>query len=335
MKVNVHAVGTALAAATMMVAVPAAPAAASTRSSAVKVSHDVRAADRALMQLRKLSSSNPVAARRALVRVRTDMTAASQQARTLRSGTSSSTAATAFESVAVQYNLEIQTLTGLVTSTSGALQTSLANALVPALAAQTQVIASLVQLTSTLSASAAETAVGTITKVIGDEAGEIVALTNLVTIGDALPSTVEQLVAQAVATAGGAIDTNVSELEHILPTLPADVQAAAQTLITPLGEGLAQVQATLQGATGALGGMMGGTVGTELSQVTSILQEILGDLPALGGTATGGTGTVSVGIGTGSSTGAVGTTTTVTGTTGVPAFFGTLLAHLGMILPVM
>lgn len=295
MRINVRAVGTALATATVL-AVAAAPAAAASGPSLAKAVHDVHAANSALVQLTDNASGNPSAALKALSRGRADVAAAAHQARWLHSRSGTTTAATAFEDVAGQYDSDVKTYTSMLSSTTGALQTSLAQALVPAISGRAQALAFLGELTPSLPVSAATTATSTLTGVIGQAPSEITGLTSL--LGD-LPTEIEQLVAQAITAAGGVLDAGIGELEGIVPSLPTAVQPIVTSLLGTLSSTLGTVESTLAGTTTSVGGL----IGSMLGQVTGILQTILGDLPILGGTGTStGTGT---GTGTGTSSGGI------------------------------
>jgi hypothetical protein len=272
----------------------------------------------------RLASSNSKAARTEIVRNQAAIAAAAHQARWLHSTGATATTATAFEDVASQYNSDLQTYTGLIKTTSGALRKSLAEALVPALAGRTQALGFLGELAGSLSVADAKTAADTLTGVVQDGSGQIQSLTGLLNISD-LPTEIQSLIGQAIAMAGGVLDGGITQLEAIIPMLPAQVQPIVQSVLTALTGVLGTVQTTLQGTTSSFGGLLGGMLGTELSQVTSILQGILGDLPGLGGitgiTGIGGTG----GTGTGS--------TGITLPFGLGSILGSLFGELGVSLP--
>jgi hypothetical protein len=324
MRFNVRAVGTALATATVL-AVAAAPAAAATGPSLAKAARDVHAANTALTQLTKLASSNPAAARSALARGRADIAAASHQARWLHSRSAAGTAASAFEGVALQYDRDVQTYTSLVAGSSGALRTSLASALTPAIAGRTQALGFLGELAPALPVAAASMATSTITGVVANTPTEITSLTGLVNLGD-LPTEIEQLIAQAITSAGGVLDAGITELEGLIPSLPASVQPIVTTLLSTLSTTLGTVESTLTGVTSTIGGLLGGLIGTQLGDITTILQGILGNLPILGGIGTGtGTGTGGTGTGTGGILGAL--------PFGLGSLLTSLLGGLGISLP--
>ena len=334
MRFNVRAAGTALVAGTMLMAVSAAPAgAATTGPSLTHAVRDVHAANSALAQVSKLASSNPAGARGALARAEADIAAAAHQARWLHAGGAASTTASAFGDVAAQYDRDVQTYSALLKTSTGALQKSLAKALVPAIAGRTQALGFLGELTSKLSVADAKTATGTLTSVIGNGPVEIQSLTGLLDGGD-MSAQIQQLIAQAIATAGGVLDGGITELEGIIPSLPTEVQPIVQTVLTELSGVLNTVQSTLQGTTTTFGGLLGGMFGTELNQVTSILQGILGDLPGIGGGTglggiLGGTGT-----GTGTGTGGTGTGGILAGLPfGLGSILTGLLGELGISLP--
>ncbi|HEY5318367.1 MAG TPA: hypothetical protein VIJ20_10330 [Solirubrobacteraceae bacterium] len=314
MRFNLRAVGTALATATVF-AIAAGPAAAASGPSLTKAVRDVHAANSALTQLSKSASSSPAAARSALARGRADIAAAAHQARWLHARSTPGAAATAFEGVAVQYDRDVQTYTSMLASSTGALRASLAQALVPAISGRTQALGFLGELAPTLPVAAASVATSTITGVVGGLPTEITSLTGLANAGD-LPTEIEQLIAQAITAAGSVLDAGITELEGIIPSLPAGVQPIITTLLSTLTTVLGTVESTLEGTTSSIGGLLGGLIGTQLGDITSILQGILGDLPGLG--TIGGTGT-----GTGTGTG---------GTTGTGGILGALPFGLGSIL---
>ena len=317
MRLNVRAVGTALATAAVF-AVAAGPAAAAGGPSLATAMHDVHAANSALTQLTKLASSNPAAALRALARSRAEVAAAAHQARWLHARSHAGASATAFAGVAVQYDRDVKAYTSLLAGASGALQTSLAQSLVPALSGRTQALGFLGEVTSSLGVPGVSSATTTITSVIGNAPAEITSLTDLLNAGG-LPAQIQQLIAQAITTSGGVFAAGITELEGIIPMLPASVQPIVQTVLTTLTSTLESVQSILTGTMGSIGGLSGGTIGTQLGQITSILQGLLGNLPGLGGIGTGLTGT---------GTGTAGTT----GTTGTTGILGALPFGLGSLL---
>jgi hypothetical protein len=343
MRVNFRAVGTALAT-TAAFAVAAAPAAAASHTSLpatasgpslAKVVGDVHAANHALTNLTSIASSNPAAARSALALGKADIAAAAHQARWLHARASGTTSAAAFEDVATQYNSDVKAYTSMVTSTSGSLQTSIAQALTPAIAGRSQALAFLGELAPTLATPAAGTATSTITSVVGSLPTEITSLTGVVGTGD-LPTEIEQLIAQAITCAGGVLDAGITELEGIVPDLPAAIQPIVTSLLDTLSSTLATLESTLEGTTTTsvggttVGGLLGGLIGTELGQVTTILQGILGDLPGILGGVTGTTGTTGTGTGTGT-----GTTAGILGMLpfGLGSLLSGLLGGLGISLP--
>jgi len=294
MRLNVRAAGTALIAGAML-ALAAAPAgAATTGPSLAHAVRDVHAADGALTQLRRLASKDSKAARGALSREQADIAAAAHQARWLHARAAAGTTASAFGAVAAQYDRDVQAYAALLKSASGSLRTQLAQALVPALAGRTQALGFLGELTGKLSLSSAKTATSTLTGVIGNAPTEIQSLTGLFNIGD-LPTQIQQLIAQAIAIAGAGLDAGITELEGIIPSLPTEVQPIVQGVLTQLSALLTQIQGILTSTTSTFGGLLGGMFGTELGQVTSILQQLIGNIPFLGGILGGGTGGTSTG----------------------------------------
>jgi hypothetical protein len=328
MRINLRAVGTALATATVF-AVAAGPAAASGGPSLAKAVGDVHAASGALNQVSKLAASSPAAASKALALGNADLAAAAHQARWLHSRHNLGAAATAFEGVALQYDRQVRTYTSMVASSKGALQASVAQALAPAIAGRTQALGFLGELVPSLPVSAATTATSTITGVIGNAPGEITGLTGLISIGD-LPTQIEQLIAQAITTAGGVLTAGITQLEALVPSLPASIQPIVTKVLTTLQGLLGQLTGTLTGTTSTIGGLFGGLIGTELGQITTILQGILGDLPGLPGL--GGI----FGTGTGTGTGGTGTGTGgILGSLpfGLGSILSGLLGNLGMLIP--
>ena len=318
MRFNIRAAGTALVAGTMLMAVAAAPAgAATTGPSLARATHDVRAANSALAQVSRYATSDSSAALSALTRAERDIAAAAHQARWLHGSAAASTTASAFEAVAAQYDRDVQTFTKLLKDSSGSLRKALAVALVPAISGRTQALGFLGELTSELSTANVTTATGTLTGVIGNLPTEVQSLTGLMNISD-MPAEIQQLIAQAVAAAGGVLDQGVTELEGIIPSLPTEVQPIVQTVLNALTGALNTVQTTLEGTTSTFGGLLGGMFGTELNQVTSILKGILGDLPGIGG-GTGGTGGILGGI--------------LGGSGGIGSILSSLFGELGITLP--
>jgi len=245
MRLDVRAVGTALVAGTMLMAVAAAPAgAATTRPSLARTVRDVRAADSELAQVSRFASSDSVVARSALKRAESDIAAAAHQARWLHGSGAATTTASAFEAVAAQYELDVQTYTALLKDSSGALRKALAQALVPSIAGDTQALGFLGELTGKLSVPDAKTATTTLTGVIGSMPTEVQSLTGLMNISD-LPAQIQQMIAQAIATAGGVLDQGVTELEGIIPSLPTEIQPIVQTVLSTLTGALNTVQTTL------------------------------------------------------------------------------------------
>src|SRR5580658_1526558 len=253
MRVHVRAVGTALATAAAF-AVAAAPAVAashpslpatSSGPSLTKAVSDVPAANHALMQLSSTGSSNAAAARTALARGRADVAAAAHQARWLHARSNASTSAAAFEAVATQYNSDVKTYTSMVTTTTGSLQTLIAEALAPAIAGRSQALAFLGQLDPSLPVSAAGTATSTITGLVGSLPSEITSLTGVVSTGD-LTTEIEQLIAQAITSAGGVLDAGITELEGMVPELPTAIQPIVTSLLETLSSTLSTLESTLE-----------------------------------------------------------------------------------------
>lgn len=359
MRRNVRTAGTLLVTAAMF-AVAAGPASAASRGSLAKTELHVHAANGALSQLNRLAPGHQRAASRALARGQADIAAAARLARSLRARGATRAAATAFEGVAIQYDRDVQTYASLLKRSSGAFRIKLAHALMPALSGRTQALGVLAGLAPTLSASMTGTATGTISTVIGNAPGELASLNSAlnvaISVGD-VPA--EQLIATAVTTAGGVVDAGVAELEGLIPTVTASVQGTVQAQLATAMGALSQVEAilgqvtttvdgTIGTATTAVGGALGtttgavGTIGTELGQVTSILQTLLGNLGSLG-LSTAGSGTIGVGVTGTITTGAgvngtvtPGTGATVTATTGtgildsLTGLLSSLLAELGI-----
>jgi len=136
-------------------------------------------------------------------------------------------------------------------------------------------------------------------------------------------------------TAGGCLGTSISEVEGIVTELPATVQPIVEGELTGLLEALGGVNGSLQTTASTSGGLSGGLITSEVGQVTSILDGILGDLPGLGGTATTGTGgTTTTGTGVTATTGTGVTPTTGTGVdAGIPPFLAKLFLNLGISAP--
>jgi len=333
MRVNLRSAGTALAAGTMLMAVTAAPAAAAGKPSLAHAKIDVRAADRALVKLKVLASTDSPAAIKALAFGRADINAAAHQARWMHSTASASTSATAFADVAVQADRNVQAYASLLETTTGTLQTAVAEALAPVMAVRTEALGFLGELSANLPVSAATNATSTLTGVIGNGPAEIAAMN--AAIGAGTSSSVQPLIAQAVVTAGGCLGTSISEVEGIVTELPATVQPIVEGELTGLLEALGGVNGSLQTTASTSGGLSGGLITSEVGQVTSILDGILGDLPGLGGTATTGTGgTTTTGTGVTATTGTGVTPTTGTGVdAGIPPFLAKLFLNLGISAP--
>jgi hypothetical protein len=317
----------------MLMAVTAAPAAAAGKPSLAHAKIDVRAADRALVKLKVLASTDSPAAIKALAFGRADINAAAHQARWMHSTASASTSATAFADVAVQADRNVQAYASLLETTTGTLQTAVAEALAPVMAVRTEALGFLGELSANLPVSAATNATSTLTGVIGNGPAEIAAMN--AAIGAGTSSSVQPLIAQAVVTAGGCLGTSISEVEGIVTELPATVQPIVEGELTGLLEALGGVNGSLQTTASTSGGLSGGLITSEVGQVTSILDGILGDLPGLGGTATTGTGgTTTTGTGVTATTGTGVTPTTGTGVdAGIPPFLAKLFLNLGISAP--
>jgi hypothetical protein len=334
MRLNPRAVGTALATAAVF-AVAAGPAsAASTGPSLAKAMHDVHAAKSALSQVSRYAHSKPSVARSALVRSSAELSAAAHQARWLHAHNVTA-AATAFESVASTYDQQVQTVTPMVGSTTGSLQTLLAQFLMPAISGRTSALGFLGQLTSLLPTSGTSTATSTLTGLLGNTPTEISSLTGVAGLSG-LPAQIEQIIAQAITASGTVLDAGITQLEALIPSLPTSVQPIVTMVLTTLSSTFGQLKTILTTATTSIGSLFGGMIGTQLGQVTSILQGLLGNLPGLSGI-TGGLGT-----GTGTGTGLLGTGTG-TGTTtggilgmlpfGLGNLLGGLLGNFGLSMP--
>jgi len=351
MRVNVRSAGTALAAGTMLMAVTAAPAAAAGKASLAHAKTDVRAADSALVKLKLDAKVDSPAAIKLLALGRTDLAAAAHQARWMNDTASASTTASAFADVAVQADVNVQAYASLLGSTTGAVQAAIAQALVPVMALRTEALGFLGDASANLSVSAATNATGTLTSVIGNGPAEIATLNGVIDAG--VSANVQPVIAQAVVTAGGVLGTSLSEVEGIVTSLPATVQPIVEGQLTGMIGALGNVKVNLDATAATCGALSGGTITSEVGQVTSVLDGILGQLPNLGDTVTGGTGVTATG-GTGvtatggagvtatTGTGVTATTDTGTGVTAtsstkasvdVPPFLAKVFTHLGVSVP--
>lgn len=301
-----RALGTALATGAVL-AVAAVPAVAATNGPSLSTAmHDVHAANVALSQLKHNSKHNSKKARKELAQTRSEIAAAAHQARWLH-GTNASSSATAFENVATQYNADVKAFTSMIPSTTGSLQSSLAQALISLISGRTQALGFLGELTSSLPTSGTSTATSTLSSLLGSLPSQLSSLTSLTSLGN-LPSQIEQLIAQAISATGSVLDAGVTQLEGLIPSLPTSVQPIVSGVLNTLSTTFGSIKSILTTATSTIGSLLGGVVGSQLGQISSLLQSLLGNLPNIfGGILGSGTGSSSgsgsgTGTGTGSST---------------------------------
>jgi hypothetical protein len=300
------------------------PAGAAAKPSLANVKHDVKVANAQLGQVRRLAHHHRfAAAEKALARTRAAATEAAHQARWLHATSDSQTAAEAFMLVEAQYGNDVQSLTGLLGTVTGSLQTKIASALAPALAGQTQALGFLGSLAPQLPAPSAGAVTGLIGNILGGAPAELQALESELGSGT-VPAPVQAAVGQAVTTADGVLDAMLAQLEALVPQLPAQAQPAAQQMLTQLTSVFTQVKTLLGQVEQLVGGDLGSKFTGELGQVTGLLEGLLGNL----------TGLIPSATGTGSAAGTVGS---ATGTGGgslasipLPPFIQGLVGQLGL-----
>lgn len=310
-RVRLTAGSAGLVGAALCLTLAAAPAGASMRPSMASVVHELHVANVALAHVRP---GHSVASRRALARNRAASRAAARQAVRLRRVAGAATAARAFALVAGQYDRDVRVYTTLVRVSSGSLQLALAQALALAVAARGQALGLLKQLTSLVPGAITGVTVG----MIGSGETEVSSLAGLVN-GGGLPTQIQGLIAQALTTATGLLDGALGQIKSIIPTLPAQAQPIVTAALGQVTSALGLVTATLGQATQLISGVFGGTLSGPLSQVTSLLQSLIGQFSGLTAPGTGSTGTGTGSTGTGGFFGSL----------PIPPFVQTLLGQFG------
>jgi hypothetical protein len=349
----------------LAVAVPA-TAGAATTTSLKSVEAQVKAANTALANVRHYAKLDAKLAIKEIGQVRSEAGAAANGAKFLKLHSNAATAASAAGSVALQYNSDLRTFTSLVHASAPSVQPSLVSSLQPVIAGRSQAISILTGLLGggSLTGSSATSIGSLLTGLLGAIPGETTSLSGLLS-GGGLPTSLQGLLGGALSSSSGSLDLGLGQLNGILGSLPAPVQADVQQLLGQLGSLFTELGKTLSTAattidssgagtgvtslTGVVG--VGDPLSTQFGSALTLLQGLLHDLSGFfsGAGSSFGHGTPGTpgvggstglpGIGGGISIPGLGSLSGLFGLSGlgslsnIPSFLSGLLGSLGTSLP--
>jgi hypothetical protein len=173
-------------------------------------------------------------------------------------------AISAYRLVATQQNRNIEAYAAMVDDMQGRLQEQAARLVTTGLQGREQALAVLTQLVQRLPEPARAPAARVIQMLSSDGQDELGAIFGVLATSTELPPNVQDLLGQALDLATAALGTGLSRLEELVALLPEPARA-------PVQQAIGQVQTTI-------------------TMVTSLLEGLLGDLPAVPGVGTGSGG---------------------------------------------
>ncbi len=272
----------AIAAATVLVPASAQAAPAATRHQFAARAATIRLAD-------AVRSGNRAGALRALKASRHQAASATRLSRRLVVQGATVRAARAAKAAALAYDANLAAYAATLPAASPAVAKPIAQALVPSMAGRGQAVAMLGGLMGQVPVAARPGLATAITSITEGAPQDAQSLAGAI---PALPVDIQAIVAQAFAAASAYIDTALTQVEAILPLLPAIAQgpvkavlglvtsqiAGIQKLITQvLGMVLPAAGATGAPAAGGLGGLIPGLGGGfGLDKILGLVQGILG-----------------------------------------------------------
>ena len=253
----------------------AVPATGSATSSTGSASADVRVnADKAQKAIKRMMRAARAGDGAAVVRqlrvARSQAAAASRKARAMTKGDDSVAAAQALTLAGTTYEELIAAITKLVDEITGRAQESLAQAIKPSIAGQQTIIGTLASLLDDVPSSIQQILASIVTGLAVGDADEVVNMDTAID-GGSLPTSIADIVAQALGLATQSIDKAFAGITSIVPLLPPAVQGPLWSIL------------------GTVTGSLGTIVPSALSTVTALVDTILSSLPfAASGKAGGG-----------------------------------------------
>ena len=253
----------------VLVAVPGTASARSSTGSAAVQAHVVKAKKAVKRMNRAAKARDSAGVARHLRAARSQNAAAARKARAMASGSDSVAAARALTLAAASYEQFIAAITRLVDQVRGQAQLLLARATKPSLADQAKVIRTLASLLDDVPESVRPILASIVAALAVGDADEVTNMDAAIQSGD-LPGNVASIVTQALAMATQMIEMAFSAIKGIVPMLPTAVQGP-----------LLQILNLVTGTVGTI-------VPTVLRTVTGLIDTILGSLPFVGASTSGG-----------------------------------------------
>lgn len=256
----------AVGAALTVMAAPAAAEAHSTPSPNSVRAH-VNSANQALARVTQLVGvGDQATAAIQLAENRLHTSAAAREARRVqrsaRGTRGARRAISAYRLIATQQNRNIEAYAAMVDDVQARLQEQAARLITTGLQGREQALAVLTQLVQRLPEPARAPVARVIQMLSSDGQDELGAIFGVLATSTELPPNVQELLGKALDLATSALGTGLSRLEELVALLPEPARA-------PVQQAIGQVQTTI-------------------TMVTSLLEGLLGDLPAVPGAGTGG-----------------------------------------------
>ena len=219
------------------------------RSSVKSVNAHVKAADQALDRVAELVGDNDQAAAAvAFARNRVEMRRAQAEAVRVK-GRDTAAGARALRAVAAQNDVNAETFAGLIEDASGAAQLAVAKGASASVKGRDTALAQLTSLSGRLPAAARPGIARAITAVTGDGQQDIETLKRALESPD-VPAEVKPWIEFAIAQITAGLGTATSQLESLLPQLPAAAQGPVQSALDRVNGILGMVTGILQGIFG-------------------------------------------------------------------------------------
>lgn len=279
----------ALGAALTVIAAPAAADAHSSPSPNTVRAH-VNSANKALDRVTQLvGAGNQATAAIQLAENRLHTTAAAREARrvkrSVRGARGARRAISAYRLVATQQNRNIESYAAIIDDVQGRLQEQAARLVITGLQGREQALGVLTQLVARLPEPARAPVARVIQTLSSDGQDELGAIFGVLATSSELPPNVQGLLGQALDLATGALGTGLGRLEELVALLPEPARAQVQQAIAQVQTTITMVTSLLEGLLGelpAVPGVGGGSAGG-LPDVGSLLPGLEGVLPGLGG----------------------------------------------------
>jgi hypothetical protein len=223
-----------------------------------------QSADAALAQVAQYVVSDPSRAADALVRDRRATAALRRDARALRHSAHTTAqrvqAAKAYRLLAAQQNANVETLSAIV-KWAGDFRLQTAQAITGAIDGRQVALDILNALAPYLPDQAQEAIAQAIATYSTDSQQAVSSLSTALTSGD-LPGSVAGIVTTAIDQLTAALNDAVDQLKTIVPLLPADAQALAQSVFALVSANITAVSSIIKDVLGSFfGTTSGGTVG--------------------------------------------------------------------------